>query len=158
MNEEFRSYWSATSTTNKIIADSRELLQATIEGDEKAVAVALDRSHFHVTSNLSYNNEKSLQSAVYLAYIYALNGYIISKEMPAGKGYADIVYIPFDKSKPAMIVELKRNSSPDTALNQIKEKRYFDNLENWNGDILFVGANYDKNTKEHSCRIKRFVK
>lgn len=146
------------AVTNKIIAGSRELLQATIEGDEKAVAAALDRSHFHVASNLSYNRESSLQSAVYLAYIYALNGYIISKEMPAGKGYADIVYIPFDKSKPAMIVELKRNSSSDTALNQIKEKRYFDTLENWHGDILFVGINYDENTKEHSCRIERFVK
>lgn len=144
--------------TNKIISASKELLQATLETNEQAVALALDKSHIHVSSNLSYNRESSLQSAIYLAYIYALNGYTISKEMPAGKGYADIVYIPFDKSKPAMIVELKRNGSAETAINQIKEKRYFDSLENWKGNILFVGVNYDENTKKHECKIEKFIK
>ena len=144
--------------TNKIISASRELLEQTIAGNEKAVADALDKSHIHVTSNLSYNNEKCLQSAIYLAYIYALNGYIIAKEMPAGKGYADIVYIPFDKTKPAMIVELKRNSSTETALDQIRQKQYFDCLENWQGDLLFVAVNYDEKTKAHECKIERFVK
>ena len=144
--------------TNKIISDSRDLLEATIEGDEEVVAAALDRSHYHVTSNLSYNNEKSLQSAIYLAYIYALKKYIISKEMPAGKGYADIVYIPFDKTKSDLIVELKRNGSTETALPQIKEKQYFACLASWQGDILFVGVNYDEKTKKHECKIGRFVK
>lgn len=144
------------SETNKIIRSSKELLQATIAGDENAVAAALDKSHFHVTSNLSYNNEKSLQSAIYLAYIYALNGYIISKEMPAGRGYADVVYIPFDKSKPAMIVELKRNSTTATALEQIKKKQYFECLSNWQGSIIFVGVNYDEKSKSHECKIERF--
>ena len=78
--------------------------------------------------------------------------------MPAGKGYADIVYIPFDKTKPAMIVELKRNSSTETALNQIRQKNYFECLENWTGDILFVGVNYDEETKAHECKIEHFVK
>lgn len=144
--------------TNKIIAASRELLEQTIAGNEKAVAEALDKSHIHVTSNLSYNNEKSLQSAIYLAYIYALNGYIITKEMPAGKGYADVVYIPLNKSKPAIIVELKRNSSTETALRQIREKQYFECLENWKGEIIFAGVNYDEESKIHDCKIERFFK
>jgi hypothetical protein len=144
--------------TNKIIAASRELLERTIEGDETAVAAALDKSHIHVTSNLSYNNEKSLQSAIYLAYIYALNGYLITKEMPAGKGYADIVYIPLKKDKPAMIIELKRNGTAETALEQIRRKQYFECLDTWRGDILFVGVSYDADTKEHECKIERFVK
>ena len=66
-------------------------MNATIAGNEKVVASALDNAHYHVTSNLSYNNEKSLQSAIYLAYIYAINKFMISKELPAGRGYADIV-------------------------------------------------------------------
>ena len=144
--------------TNKIIAASRELLERTLEGDEAAVAAALDKSHIHVTSNLSYNNEKSLQSAIYLAYIYALNGYLITKEMPAGKGYADIVYIPLKKDKPAMIIELKRNGTAETALEQIRRKQYFECLDTWRGDILFVGVSYDADTKEHECKIERFVK
>ena len=144
--------------TNKIINASRELLEETFAGNEKAVAEALDKSHIHVTSNMSYNNEKSLQSAIYLAYIYAINHYLITKEMPAGKGYADIVYVPLRKDKPAMIIELKRNSCPETALNQIRQKQYFDSLENWQGEILFVGINYDEETKLHECKIERFVK
>ena len=144
--------------TDKIISASRELLEATLAGDEKSVAAALDKSHYHVTSNLSYNNEKSLQSAIYLAYIYALNNYVITKEMPAGKGFADIVYIPFDKTKAALIIELKHNKSTETALNQIKEKKYFECLANWQGDILFVGVNYDEKTKHHECQIEEFYK
>ena len=146
------------SETDKIISDSRNLLEATLVGDEQTVAAALDKSHYHVTSNLSYNNEKSLQSAIYLAYIYALNSYIISKEMPAGKGFADIVYIPFDKSQSALIVELKRNGSADSAITQIKEKHYFECLNTWHGNILFVGVNYDEKTKKHECRIEKFEK
>ena len=105
-----------------------------------------------------WGDEYSLHSAIYLAYIYAINHYTIVKEMSAGKGFADIVYIPFDKTKAALIVELKRNGSTEGALKQIREKRYFDSLANWHGDILFVGVNYDADTKKHECKIERFVK
>ena len=44
------------------------------------------------------------------------------------------------------------------ALTQIKEKRYFDSLADWHGGLLFVGVNYDEKSKEHSCKIERFVK
>ena len=63
-----------------------------------------------------------------------------------------------DKTKAALIVELKRNGSTEGALKQIREKRYFDSLANWHGDILFVGVNYDADTKMHECKIERFVK
>ncbi len=144
--------------TNKIIADSQRLLQSTICGDEEAVAKALDISHMHVASNRSYNNEYSLQSAIYLAYIAALNSFTIVKEMTTGKGFADIVYIPFKQNLPAMIIELKHNKSAETALNQIKEKMYFDSLSQYSGNILFVGINYDEVSKVHQCTIKKLVK
>ena len=82
----------------------------------------------HVTSNRSYNNEDSLQGAIYLAYIYVLNEYTVVKEMTASKGFADIVYILRDRSKSAMVVELKRNRTAEMALTQIKERWYFDSL------------------------------
>lgn len=144
--------------TNKIISSSKELLKETVAGNEERVAKALDESHIHVTSNRSYNNEDSLQSAIYLAYIYALNDYTIIKEMTTGKGFADIVYIPFKRNVPAMVVELKRNGSTESALDQIKDKKYFDSLEHYSGDLLFVGINYDEKTKIHQCKIERFVK
>ena len=144
--------------TNKIIKDSKNLLRETIAGNEDFVAKALDKTHIHITSNRSYNNEDSLQSAIYLAYIYALNGYTIVKEMTSGKGFSDITYIPFDNSTPAIIVELKHNKSAETALSQIKEKQYFESLSNWKGDILFVGINYDEQSKQHQCKIEKFIK
>ena len=149
------------STTDDIIRNSRQLLEDTISGEEEAVAKALDTTHIHVTSNRSYNNEDALQSAIYLAYIYALNEYTVIKEMTTGKGFADVVYIPANNGKrkrPAMIVELKRNKCAESAIEQIKQKQYFDSLSKYRGDLIFVGINYDENEKTHSCRIERFIK
>ena len=87
-----------------------------------------------------------------------MNGYTIVKEMTSGKGFSDITYIPFDNSTPAIIVELKHNKSAETALSQIKEKQYFESLSNWKGDILFVGINYDEQSKQHQCKIEKFIK
>ena len=145
-------------TTDRIIKASKELLKETLKMNEDAVAKALDESHIHVTSNRSYNNEDALQSAIYLSYIYALNKYTILREVTTGKGFADVVFIPFAPDLPAMIVELKRNGSTESALEQIKERRYFSSLEHYSGNLLFVGVNYDEEKKTHECRIERFVK
>lgn len=146
------------AVTNQIIEDSKELLSQTWQGNGKAVAGALDRSHIHVTSNRSYNNEDALQSAIYLAYIYALNRYTVIREMTTGKGFADVVFIPFVEGDPAMIIELKRNGSMESALDQIKSRQYFDSLYHYKGELLFVGINYDEKDKTHSCLIEKFSK
>ncbi len=164
-NREVRQEWfnavaadSDYEVTDNIIKQSKELLNATIRGDEEAVARALDTSHIHVASNRSYNNEDVLQSAIYLAYIYALNKYTVIKEMTTGKGFADVVYIPYVPDMPALVIELKHNKCADSAIDQIKDKKYFDSLESYTGDLLLVGINYDEKTKEHECRIERFKK
>ena len=144
--------------TDRIIKASKKLLDDTLALNEKAVAEALDISHMHVTSNRNYNNEYALHAAIYLAYIYALNGYVIAKELPTGNGCADIAYIPFDKTKAAFIVELKINKTADTALSQIRDKKYFDSLSAWKGDLIFVGVNYDAETKKHECKIEKLAK
>ena len=164
-NLEIRKEWanavavmSDQEITDNIIKASKELLNATIKGDEEAVAKALDESHIHVTSNRSYNNEDALQSAIYLAYIYALNKYTVIKEMTTGKGFADVVFIPYVPDIPAMIIELKHNKCAESALDQIKEKKYFNSLKDYKGGLLFVGVNYDEKDKTHECRIERFEK
>ena len=146
------------TVTDKIIKESEDLLQATIDGDEETAARALDESHIHVTSNRSYNNEDALQSAIYLAYIYALNKYTVIKEMTTGRGFADVAFIPFVPDIPAMIIELKHNKCAESALDQIKEKKYFDSLKDYEGGLLFVGVNYDEKDKTHTCRIENFLK
>ena len=55
---------------------------------------------------------------------------------------------------PALVVELKWNKTVDTALKQIKEKKYPESLMQYSGNILLVGINYDKKTKVHQCAIE----
>ena len=167
-NREVRNEWLNAiaddkdySVTNKIIESSKQLLADTIAGDEGAVSVALDESHIHVTSNRSYNNEDALGSAIYLAYIYALNDYTCVREMTAGNGFADVIYIPVhpgNPNRPAMIIELKRNDSPGNAIDQIQTKKYFKALEHYQGQLLFVGIDYDEKEKTHNCKIQWFTK
>lgn len=144
--------------TNEIIEASKLLLDETIKGNEEAVAHALDESHIHVTSNRSYNNEDALQSAIYLAYIYALNKYTVIKEMTTGNGFADVVYIPFVDDMPVLIIELKHNKCAESAIDQIRNRQYFDSLSHYNSELLLVGINYDEQTKTHTCKIERFKK
>lgn len=164
-NREVRQEWFNAlavshdyEVTDSIIKSSKELLDRTLKGDGDAVANALDISHIHVASNRSYNNEDVFQSAIYLAFIYALNKYDVRKEMTTGKGFADVVYIPLDKKLPAMVIELKHNKSSESALDQIKEKQYFDSMEKYTGEVLLVGINYDEKSKKHSCRIEKYIK
>lgn len=81
--------------------------------------------------------------------------------LPTGRSFADFVYIPkpeYRSDYPALIVELKWNQKAQTALQQIKEKQYPDSVLDYTGDILLVGINYDKKTKEHQCLIERYEK
>ena len=147
--------------TNKIIEDSKELLDRVIDGDAGAVADALNRTHIHVTSNRSYNNEDALGSAIYLAFIYALNEYTCIREVTSGRGFADVVYIPIhpgNEKRPAMVIELKRNNTAESGLNQIRKKEYFDCLNQYEGNILLIGISYDEKDKTHSCVIERAEK
>ena len=76
--------------------------------------------------------------------------------MTTGKGFADVVFIPFVQNLPAMIIELKRNSSVESALSQIREKKYFASLNGYSGNLLFIGVNYDEKNKTHECQIEEF--
>ncbi len=164
-NHEIRLEWENAirvcegyETTAQIIESSRQLLEDTLAGNTNAVAKALDESHIHATANRSYHNEDALQCAIYLSYIFALNSYTVVREMTAGKGFADMVYIPIQPQDPALIIELKRNSSAGRALAQIREKRYFDSLTHYQGKLLFVRIDYDEEEKTHTCRIEWFAK
>ena len=137
---------------------SEQLLRATWQEDADAVAKMIDKVHSDNTSILTYNDENSLSCVISLAYYNAMNEYMRIREMPTGKGFADIVYVPKPNSnKPAMIIELKYDKSAKGAISQIKEKRYVDSLRQYHGDVLLVGINYDKKTKEHACVIERCI-
>ena len=148
--------WTVVSNA---LAASEELLNSTLAGDEEAVAAGIEKVHDAETSILSYNNENSLSCVLSLAYYYAKNNYIFHRELPAGKGFADIVLIPRRHvDSPAIVLELKYNQDAETAIRQILEKNYVGVLTDYVGDVLLVGINYDKKSKKHSCKIERYQK
>ncbi len=137
------------------LSESEALLSATIRGDGAFVAKVLSAVHDTTCSVLQYNNENSLSCALTIAYFTARRDYTIVRELPTGKGFADLAFIPKKHtSKPAMIVELKFDKSADTAIQQIKEKRYSGALCEYTGNLLLVGINYDRASKQHECMIE----
>ena len=159
--DEFLNAVEDTSWSRLVdaITASQNLLEATIAGNEEAVSKAIDVAHDEHTSILSYNDENSLACVLTIAYIWARNEYIIHREYATGKGYADLVMIPRrNVAKPALVIELKFNHTADTAIDQIKRKEYPAKIAEYTGNLLLVGINYDKETKQHSCKIERMVK
>ena len=51
-------------------------------------------------------------------------------------------------------MELKWDKTARGAITQIKEKEYCRSLEEYHGNLLLVGINYDRKTREHTCRIE----
>lgn len=148
--------WSEVADSLKL---SDELLKATLNCDEEKVAELIDKAHSENTSILKYNDENSLSCVISLAYYCARKTYTMERELPAGKGYADIVFKPRrNNSNPAIIVELKYAKTAEGAIEQIKEKQYADCLNDYTGEILLVGINYDKEEKKHTCKIEKIVK
>ncbi len=156
--DEFRRAACDTDWTeiSDALSKSKRLLEDTINGNAKAVAESLDQTHEECSSILAYNDENSLACAIHIAYYTARKDYSIIRELPSGRGFADIVFLPCkNTSKPAMVVELKYDKSADAAIAQIKEKRYTGALSGYKGEILLVGINYDKETKQHDCVIEK---
>ncbi len=137
---------------------SDELLKATLSGDSDTVAGILEEVHQQNTSIITYNNELSLSVTLSLAYYSAKNSYEIFRELPSGKDFADLTFIPKKGiDTPAMVIELKYNNSADNAIEQIKAKNYTEKLSAFSGEILLVGISYD-DSKGHSCIIEKIVK
>ena len=146
---------------SKAISRCDELLMATIDGDETKVAEIIEQAHDTYTSVLKYNDENSLSCVLTMAYFTAPGYYNIVREIPAGKGFADFAFIPRSNAgfRPAMIVELKYNQSAETAIKQIKEKKYHGALSGYSDKILLVGINYNtdgSDKKHHTCVIEEW--
>lgn len=96
-----------------------------------------------------------------LAYYTYRDHYIQMEELPAGTGYADIVYLPKrDSDWPALVVELKWNKEVKGAIDQILSREYPSVIVGLSCPILLVGINYDKKRKagekKHTCKIVEY--
>ena len=167
-NEEIRqelttavesTHWNEMITFQQ---DSEKLLNATLNQDSAVVAEQIEKIHNEYTSVIQYHDENSLSSVLTIAYLSAMQYYFKPiRELPTGRGFADFVFLPKPEYKgdyPALVVELKWNKKAQTALNQIKEKKYPDSILQYTGEILLVGINYERDSKEHQCVMERYEK
>ena len=161
----------------KLVSSSNEVLEATLNKKGEVVASYLHNIHNSELPILKYNDENSLSCVVTLAYLAARNKYRVEREEKsvrssskavspldetsrtakshAGKGFADFILYPKRKNHPGIIIELKADATPKTAIAQIKEKEYSEKLRKVNvKKILAVGISYDTREKEHQCIIE----
>ncbi|MBR2215395.1 MAG: AAA family ATPase [Selenomonadaceae bacterium] len=142
-----------------IVAESLKasdaLLTATLAKDSEAVAKGIEAAHLE-TSHITYNSEAALSYTLSLAYYTARQKYVVKREFPTGKGFADLVFIPRKNHPelPALILELKWDKSVNAAIKQIKERNYPRSVADFTGKLLLIGINYDKDTKAHKCVIE----
>ena len=161
IEEEF-TIATKSSDWNEVIKSitlSDMLLEATLALKSGTVAQIIDEIHMATVSILQYNNENSLACVISLAYYSAKRDYIVHREFPTGKGFADLVFIPKKNiENPVIIVELKWNYSAEGAINQIKDKNYTKTLKDYSGKIILAGINYNKKTKKHECILETVYK
>jgi len=139
-----------------IIGNSKKMLEATLNKDTITMKKIIDDIHNSEIPIFQYNDENSLSCVVSMAYLFAREEYRIEREEKTGKGYADFVFHPRKRNKTAFILELKKDTKPIKAINQIKEKDYAQKLREENEDkkILAVAICYNSKTKEHECMIE----
>lgn len=164
-NEEIREELTTATEVSKwdefyrFEEESENILNATLDQDAGEVAAGVGRIHDEYASAIAYHNESSLSGVLTIAYLSSMHYYFKPiREMPTGRGFADFVYLPkpeFRSDYPALIVELKWNRNAQTAIGQIREKKYPVSIQAYSGDILLVGINYDRKTKEHTCLIEK---
>lgn len=145
----------------RLAKESDKMLQATLANDTKTMEKILSYVHDTETPILSYNHETELSAIVNLAYLSARDQYRIEREDKAGKGFVDFIFYPYDRAADGVILELKVDKTPEYAISQIKEKQYalrfkgkLAEKQQFTGRILAVGINYDKETKQHRCKVE----
>jgi len=139
----------------------KDLLEATFNCDEDKVAEIIEYFH-NENSSKNYYSEESLRSAVKSAYNFVDGLYSILDEVGSGRGIADIVFIPSNKNRPALIIELKCNKDPEKAINQINQRKYYERLKIYENNLYLMGisckkvTNTDENYKKHFCKIVKY--
>ena len=164
-NEEIRQEMGYAVESNpwkemiSFMSESKALLDATLNGDGEKVAEDIEKIHNDYVSSIKYNDENSLSGVLTIAYLASMDHYFKPiREFPSGKGFADFVYIPrreCAEEYPALVVELKWNKDAESAIDQIRQKKYPESIKDYTNNILLVGISYDKKSGKHECIIEK---
>ena len=135
---------------------SEDMLDATLRGDVATMAEVIEAAHDQEVPLLRYANEADLAALVNLVYLAARDRYAVRREEPAGKGVADVTFIPRNLAEARwrpFIVELKTGGTAAEAVAQIRKRDYAalfaDGLLGKRGSArsLAVGIAWDPKTK-----------
>lgn len=145
----------------RLARESERMVRATLKGDTQTMAEILKYAHDTESPILSYNSEVELSAIVNLVYLAARNDYRVEREDKAGEGFVDFIFYPNRRNMDAMLLELKVDSTPESAVEQIKRKGYdlrfkgkLGEISRYTGRLLAVGISYNRKTKEHACKIE----
>ena len=136
------------------IVNSFELYKATLKGDLEFINETFDNNHRTIIEKLNEETKDVIQMIVYLSYFDCIDDYFMIIEDSDTINSASVVFIPKDHNHIPMIVELKVNETVDTALNQIKDKKYVNLFDGYKGKVLFVGITYDSKTLTHDSKTE----
>lgn len=144
-----------------LAAVSERMLSATLKGDTKTMEEILQYAHDTESPLLDYNNETELTAIVNLVYLSSRDIYYVEREDKAGQGYVDFIFYPEKQGDDGIILELKVDDTPETAIQQIIDRKYILKFQGkmaekkrHTGRILMVGIGYSKKDKKHHCKIE----
>lgn len=153
ISEANRRRISMTDVPNEIVKAVHKELKNMVP---ELVAGAVEDIRSTQYAPTFYSDEQALRYVIKFAYIAAVDQYLKIEELPSGKGIADVVYLPKPKPMlPALVIELKWNTSSERAIRQIKERNYPVVLKDYGGEVVIVGISYDEKKKRHCCKIER---
>ena len=145
----------------RLAKESERMLKATLKGDTDTMAEILEYTHNTEIPLLKYNYEEDLTTIVTLVYLSARDRYQVEREDKSGTGYVDFIFYPDKKNEDSIILELKVDDTPETAIAQIKERQYalrfmgkLGEIPKYTGRILGVGISYNRINKKHECKVE----
>ena len=136
------------------ISNSKKLYEETLKGNTDYINETLDKNHLDLAHPFNKNKEDILGIIVQISYYNCKQYYNIKKEDTSTLGRADLTFIPYDNTHMPIIVELKVNSTPSEAIEQIKSREYYNSLGDYHGDVLLLGISYNVLTLKHDSKIE----
>ena len=127
---------------DKSIEYARLITNAFGRGDVIKLQKKLQEFFNRMPYTVHVDSEHSLQFVLYA--IFALIGVAVDPEVTTSLGRADLV-VSFPKL--IYIIELKFNKTAQQALEQIRDKKYYEKYLNTGKQITLLGINFDQQTK-----------
>jgi len=114
-----------------------------LEARDPDAALRTMRVFFSTVPNrITIQHEHYYQSIVYV--VFRLLGLMVNAEVSTNIGYVDAVV---ETDTLVYVLEFKLHDTAEAAIEQIREKRYFEPYLDRGKDILLVGAAFDVNTR-----------